>query len=437
MNIIRWVIPPFEKGGLGGIFSFRKTGKNPPRSPFFKGGSFILFFFLATQVFAVSSADRSQYQDYINSTKSDIARDTELEFKYQEAVELMNEKRFAEASSLLEQILTRDPTYRNAAKLRADIQKMQTDRQKQALSTSIREKMHQGDAARRSGNRIMAVNFYKEALSIDPTYASAQKKIQEINGELARKQFEAGYIHYNRNDLEDALDTWSEAIALDPTLKQKGLLTLMTKVEKTVRQDQVAKLAQQGYDQFSRGEAEPALDSYNALLRLSPRHEEARRMSAKLSFKLGQASLSQAKTLLARKDYAGAKAAAEKTIAYNWEVPSAQEIKAKAEKGLLPPPPAPPSPAGRRGGTRPAPPPSPSEPPPPAPPPAPVDPEKAMQHYRQILAAVRVKDFHRALEECEKARQLDSSNERIYVACERARQEWENMKSSGAPGGAF
>jgi hypothetical protein len=54
-----------------------------------------------------------------------------------------------------------------------------------------------------------------------------------------------------------------------------------------------------------------------------------------------------------------------------------------------------------------------------------------MVHYRQILAAVRVKDFHRALEECEKARQFDPSNERIYVACERARQEWENMKAGG------
>ncbi len=35
------LIPPFEKGGLGGICIFQCQGffENPPQSPFFKGGS--------------------------------------------------------------------------------------------------------------------------------------------------------------------------------------------------------------------------------------------------------------------------------------------------------------------------------------------------------------------------------------------------------------
>ena len=35
-------VPPFEKGGLGGIFSNIRYPSNPPRPPFFKGGSSLL-----------------------------------------------------------------------------------------------------------------------------------------------------------------------------------------------------------------------------------------------------------------------------------------------------------------------------------------------------------------------------------------------------------
>jgi len=372
--------------------------------------------------------------------KSEIGRDTALEIKYQEAVEFVAGKRFDEARLLLDQILAIDPTYKNAPKLRADIDKAQSARQKQAQSVSIRERMRQGDAARRQGNRIQALTHYKEALAIDPAHKPALEKIQAINSELGRKQFEAGYIHYNRNDLEDALDAWSEAIAMDPSLKQKGLLTLMTKVEKTVRREQVGKLAQQGYEQNNRGELEAALESYDSVLRLAPRHEEARRVSTKLKYQLGQAAISQARQSLSRADYANAKTFADKSIHYGWDVAAAQSIKADADRAIenasrpkpiikaaKPKKPVkeptnigaePDETASAATTTSPAPTPS-------------VDPEKAMTHYRQILAAVRVKDFHRALEECEKAKQLDSNNERIYVACERARQEWENMKSGG------
>ena len=60
----------------------------------------------------------------------------------------------------------------------------------------------------------------------------------------------------------------------------------------------------------------------------------------------------------------------------------------------------------------------------PAAPTQPANPEEAMVHYRQGMAAIRKKDFHLALDELEIASQLDPSNERIYMARERARQEW-------------
>lgn len=394
---------------------------------------------------AVSSSDRATYQDYIKSMKSDIGRDTALEIKYQEAVEFMGGKRFEEAKALLDQIVAIDPGYKNATKLRNDIDKIQSERENKSHAVFIRDKMRQGDIARKQGNRVQAISSYREALAVDPKNEAAQKKIQDINSELGRKQFEAGYIHYNRNDLEDALDAWSEAIALDPSLKQKGLLTLMTKVEKTVRQEQITRLAQQGYEQNSRGDLEAALASYNSVLRLQPRHEEARQVSTKLKYQLGQQAISQAQAAMARTDYVSAKGFADKSIQYGWEVSAAQKIKSSADRAIqeakrpktvikkprTQKPEKPDTSVGAEAGENPQGQPSAgSTGAQAAPPPVQArDPEKAMAHYRQILAAVRVKDFHRALEECEKAKSLDATNERIYVACERARQEWENMKS--------
>jgi len=50
------------------------------------------------------------------------------------------------------------------------------------------------------------------------------------------------------------------------------------------------------------------------------------------------------------------------------------------------------------------------------------------------LTAIRSKDFHRAVEELEIASQLDPTDERIYVARERAKQEWASASTNkGTP----
>ena len=56
----------------------------------------------------------------------------------------------------------------------------------------------------------------------------------------------------------------------------------------------------------------------------------------------------------------------------------------------------------------------------------------AEAHYRECLAAIRSKDYHRAVEECEIAGQLNPSEEHIYVARERAKQEWTAANSGRA-----
>jgi Flp pilus assembly protein TadD len=63
----------------------------------------------------------------------------------------------------------------------------------------------------------------------------------------------------------------------------------------------------------------------------------------------------------------------------------------------------------------------------------PVNPEEAMDHYRQGIAAIRKKDFHLAMDELETASKLDPTNERIYMARERARQEWNAANSRTTP----
>src|ERR1700679_2455276 len=96
--------------------------------------------------------------------------------------------------------------------------------------------MHKGNEAVGAGQNGLAISYWRKALEANPNYAPAQKKIDEMNHALAQKQFEVGYLHYHHGDFEDALDAWANAVALDPTYKQRGLLLLMSKVELSITQ---------------------------------------------------------------------------------------------------------------------------------------------------------------------------------------------------------
>ena len=63
---------------------------------------------------------------------------------------------------------------------------------------------------------------------------------------------------------------------------------------------------------------------------------------------------------------------------------------------------------------------------------SPADPAAAEAHYRECLAAIRGKDYHRAVDECEIAAQLNPGDEHIYVARERAKQEWNAVNAGRA-----
>jgi tetratricopeptide (TPR) repeat protein len=266
----------------------------------------------------------------------------------------------------------------------------------------------------------LAISYWKQALAINPNYAPAQQKILETNQALAKKEFEAGYIHHHHAEYEEALESWSNAIALDPTYKQRGLLSLMSKLELKLRRDQIAHLTAQGFEQYQEGQFEESLKTYEELLRLEPRHEEARRMTAKIKNQLGQAALKAAQTALAAHAWPEAIEQADKAMLQGYEVSRSSAIKSEAEHAMIvaarpkPKPKPKPAPVAVSTATVTA----------PEPPAAPANPEEALVHYRQGMAAIRKKDFHLAMDELDAAAKLDPTNERIYMARERARQEW-------------
>jgi tetratricopeptide (TPR) repeat protein len=300
---------------------------------------------------------------------------------------------------------------------------MQSTQAESNMST-VRDWMKKGDKAEDAGQRVLAISYWKQALAIDPDYAPAQRKIDDENRLLAKKEFETGYIHYHHNELEDALDSWSNAIALDPTYKERGLLLLMSKVELQIRDNQISRLAAQGYEQYQQGQLESALESYQDLTKLEPRNEEARRMTAKIKIQMGQAAFKAAQTALTKHAYSDAVDQADIAIQNEYEISRSSAIKVQAEHAIqvskLPKPKKQKPPVAVVTSTPTAPAPT-----IPAAPTQPANPEAAMEHYRQGMTAIRKKDFHLALDELDAASKLDPSNERIYMARERARQEWD------------
>jgi tetratricopeptide (TPR) repeat protein len=369
--------------------------------------------------------DKTLYQDSIQATKQSIADET-LGIFYHDALDYYHEKRYDDALQLLDKIYSINPHYQDVESLRQTIHKKMQNTQTEQNMGTIRDWMKKGDDALHAGQRVAAVSFWKQALTFDPNYAPAKKKIQEVNQALAKKEFEAGYIHHQHGELEDALDSWSNAIALDPTYKQRGLLLLMSKVESQVKRDKIARLAAQGYDQYQQSLLEDSLKTYEELSALEPRHEEARRMTAKIKIQLGQAALKAAQTALSKHAYKEAMAQADKTVQYGYEVSRAEAIKAEAEHALqVANQPKPvkkeekPAVAASSATT------------PTAPAAQAVNPEEAQAHYRKGLAAMRNKDYHLALQELDIASQQDATDEHIYMARQRAQQEWSSATNGG------
>jgi tetratricopeptide (TPR) repeat protein len=378
----------------------------------------------------ISNNDKELFKSSVQSAKSSIARDM-LDTFYSDAVGYQSDKRYDEALETYEKILSIDPDYKDVASRRQAILKMRTDAQNATVRHSASDLIRKGENAQKSGLTLQAIAYWKQALEKDPANASAQKKINDANKAMARRQFEAGYIHYKHNELEDAIDSWENAIAFDPSLKNRGLLLLMSKVQLGLEREQVTRLANQGYDQMQSGDLPASLKTYEELLKIEPRHDEARKNTAKIKIQLGRQEYKQAQEAAAAKRWQEALDHYQNSVDYGWEVPKSQagiaSMKHQIELAKLPPPPPPKPKTKSKEKLAPPPEEGPAQGPPPA---TAVDPKAAKEHYRNGLAAVRSKDYQRAVEELQLAQQLDATDERIYMALERAKQEWRAASSA-------
>jgi tetratricopeptide (TPR) repeat protein len=370
----------------------------------------------------ISNTDKDLFSSSVRSAKSSIVRDMMDSF-YSDAVDLQRERHYDEALELYEKILSNDPDYKDVGARRDTILKNRKQSSDNSQRRSAEEIIRQGDAALSKGLTLQALTFWRQALEKDPDNAAAKKKIGETTKAMARRQFESGYIHYKHNEMEDALDSWENAIAFDPSLKNRGLLLLMSKVELNLRQEQLTRLANQGYDQYQAGDLPASLKSYQELLSIQPRHDDARRMTAKIKIQRGQVEFKAAQTAVTSKAYPSAIEHYQNSLGYGWEPVKSQAgiaaVQHQMELARIPPP------APKPKATKPKPKvQSPPEGPDLTPPPAvAVDPKAAKEHYRAGLQAIRSKDYQRAIEELDSARQLDATDERIYMAYQRARQE--------------
>src|SRR5579864_687396 len=145
---------------------------------------------------AAMGTDKTLYQDSIQTTKESIANET-LDLFYHDALDYYHDQRYDEALQLLDKICSINPHYRDAASLRDTIRKKERNTENEKNLDTVHDWMKKGDQALRADQKALAISYWRQALVINPDYAPAQKKIQETNQALAKKEFEAGYIHYH------------------------------------------------------------------------------------------------------------------------------------------------------------------------------------------------------------------------------------------------
>lgn len=387
---------------------------------------------VATDAGRMSPSEQKLFKQSIQSTKESVARDS-LDVFYRDALDYYHQGQYDEALELLDNIYSVDPYYEDVGTLRETIKRLKDSHDISSKRGILDEYMHKGNAAHAAGQNVTAINYWKQALMVNASYEPAKKKIAQVNHIMAQKQYEAGYLYYHHGDLEQALDSWSNAIVLDPSYKHRGLLTLMSKVQLLLRRDQAAQMTARASQQYADRDLPGALQTYEDLLAIDPRNDDARRMSAKIKIQLGQLAYRAARDSLSQHFYAQAIKQFQESIKYGFEiqrsqkgiqdaehlVESAQVEKRRAAKAATAAstatvtssdnvPAAPAAPAASA---------------------TPANPEEANAHYRESLAAIRSKDYHRAIEECEIASQLNPTDEHIYIACQRAKQEWNAMNS--------
>jgi tetratricopeptide (TPR) repeat protein len=376
----------------------------------------------------ITPGEKKLYQQSIQSTKESVARET-LDVFYHDALDFYHRGEYDEALQLLDNIYSIDPYYEDVSTLRETIRRLKSSHDIESKRGILEDYMKKGNTAFQQGKTVAAIGFWKQALIINPSYGPAKRKIFKANHDMAQKQYEAGYLYYHHGDLEEALDSWSNAIALDPSFKQRGLLMLMSKVQISLRKDQITKLSTQGSDLYQQHNLMEALQSYEQVLNYDPRNEEARRMVAKIRIQLGMAAYKSARDAYAQSQWSQAIKHWQDAVRYGYEVQKSKRGIQEAEQfattareernnaRVQKPTPAAAAPAQTA---------APAEAAAPA---APTNPEEASEHYREALRAIRSKDYHRAVEECEIASKLNPNDEHIYVACQRAKQEWASINA--------
>lgn len=380
-----------------------------------------------------SNSEKTLFKQSIRSAKENVARET-LDVFYRDALDAYYRSRYDEALELLNNISAVDPYYEDVATLKETITRIKYSRDIQSKRGILDDYMKQGNEARKEGRNVQAISFWKQALTVNPNYRPALKKIEEVNKEMARSHYEEGYRNYKAQDYEQAYDNWSNAIALDPSLKDRGLLQMLSKTQITLQKGQTSRLNAQASQLYADGNYYEAFQIYEQILKVEPRNEEARRMTAKLRLKMGATTFSAAQKAQSARQFDLAIRNWQESIRYGYEVEKSEAGIKQAEqsiraarlprKPVVATPKASTAPAANAGeGDS-------EEPGAPAQPKQVANPEEANKHYRLGLAAIRSKDYHHALEELELASRYDPDNEHIYVARERARQEWKQMNTS-------
>jgi serine/threonine-protein kinase len=221
----------------------------------------------------------------------EIERGKRIDGVLGEGKDLLNNEKYEDAIKKFNQVLEIDSQHALAKDLIAQAKRLIEQReQKLAQLAEVASLVATGKSFMDNNDYRNAVSRFKAALELDPN----NREVQELIAECQRTEEQAQRIeklkrigkgHFENGKYEQALKTFKEIVALDPTDQESN--NFIEKIHKRTEQlELVKRLVSEADSHLKSQNFRKAIEAYNAVLKLEPEHKKASAELKKLEKRL-------------------------------------------------------------------------------------------------------------------------------------------------------
>ncbi len=210
--------------------------------------------------------EKKQYLSTVQLEKQRIQNYT-LRMVYENAYLLYKRGDYQRAQEMAQTILSIDPNFKQAQTLAKQANHMGTYgtiSEAQVIEAKFQETIRLYD----SGRLVEANDKLNEILTIQPGNSKAQSWKRKIDYEIAKEYTRRGDVAYEKENYQDALDAWYNALLMrkdDPKLVAK-----ISETENKLRKQQVADSMKQAMEFYNKGQFVEAYAVFERITKIQP-----------------------------------------------------------------------------------------------------------------------------------------------------------------------